>query len=410
MKIGFFTDRYFPQVDGVAVSVELFARELEKLGHEVIIFCPDSPSKGKDPKNVVRFRSFPSIWYEDHRDTIPFSKSVVNEVRDYKLDIIHIHTPAQIGIMAMRVAKLDSIPTVATHHTDIEQYIKVYKRVMLGILAGVIIAPAIMKSSDQYREILPSLKPQKSLKSWNRKVIRDAIALFYENCDAVVVPSEKIHKLLINYGLKKEINVIPTGVDNEQLNLTFDKTAKEIYKIDKNDKVLLFVGRLGQEKNIQLAIKSMPKILDKNPGTKLMIVGDGPYMDNLKILTNQLNLSDVVIFTGMLNRLETINCFRSCDIFCFPSKTDTQGLVINEAGLEGKPIVFTDDEISPVAVDGMSGIKADNTIKSFSSACVKLINDNEKRKAYGKKAKSLANKITINKQTEKLLKIYNNLV
>jgi 1,2-diacylglycerol 3-alpha-glucosyltransferase len=88
MKIGFFTDRYFPQTDGVAVSVELFAKALRKLDHEVIIFCPQAPlGMKRQESDVVRFRSIPSVWYEDYRDTFPWTVANIRKVRDYNLDI-----------------------------------------------------------------------------------------------------------------------------------------------------------------------------------------------------------------------------------------------------------------------------------------------------------------------------------
>jgi 1,2-diacylglycerol 3-alpha-glucosyltransferase len=166
------------------------------------------------------------------------------------------------------------------------------------------------------------------------------------------------------------------------------------------------VGRLGKEKNIQLIIKSMPKILEKSPSTNLLIVGDGPYAEELHELVDALKIKKNVHFTGMLDRAETFATFKEADIFCFASTTDTQGLVLNEAAIESKPIVFLDDEISPLAEDGKTGIKTLNTTKSFSSACLKLIDDPELAKKYGQQAKKLAMGITIEKQSKKLLDIY----
>lgn len=408
MKIGFFTDRYYPQVDGVAVSVDIFAQELIKLGHEVIVFAPEAAKKKrtqKDPAYVVRFKSFPSIWYEDHRDTMPFTPATIKRVKNENLDIVHIHTPAQVGMLGLRVAKEESIPTVVTHHTDIDQYAKIYKKIMLGILVGILIGPALIKSKEHYREILPNLKPNRSFTKWNRKLIVESVGLFYQNCDAIVVPSIKMEKSLKDYGKFNNIVVLPTGIDLEEAKAKTNFSPREHYKIG-NSPLLLFVGRLGKEKNIQLIIKSMPKIIEKSPNAKLLIVGDGPYAEDLRELTNKLNLSEHIVFTGMMNRADTFACFKTADIFCFASTTDTQGLVLNEAAIESKPIVFLDDEISPLAADEKTGIKASNTTKSFSSACIKLIKNPDLVKEYGHNAKKLAMDITIEKQSKKLLKIY----
>jgi glycosyltransferase involved in cell wall biosynthesis len=408
VKIGFFTDRYYPQVDGVAVSVDIFAQELIKLGHEVIVFAPEAAKKkrtNKDPDYVVRFKSFPSIWYEDHRDTMPFTANTIKKVRSENLDIIHIHTPAQVGMLGLRIAKEDNIPTVVTHHTDIDQYAKIYKKIMLGILVGILLGPALIKSKEHYRDILPNLKPKKSLAKWNRKLIIESVGLFYQNCDAIIVPSVKMEKSLKDYGKFNNIKVLPTGIDLEEAKAKTEFSPRKNYSLD-NSPLLLFVGRLGKEKNIQLIIKSMPKILEKSPSTNLLIVGDGPYAEELHELVDALKIKKNVHFTGMLDRAETFATFKEADIFCFASTTDTQGLVLNEAAIESKPIVFLDDEISPLAEDGKTGIKTLNTTKSFSSACLKLIDDPELAKKYGQQAKKLAMGITIEKQSKKLLDIY----
>lgn len=409
MKIGFFTDRYYPQVDGVAVSVDIFAKELIKLGHEVTVFAPEAAKKKRDredPSYVVRFKSFPSIWYEDHRETMPFTPAAIKKVKNKDLDIIHIHTPAQVGILGLRVAKEDNIPTVVTHHTDIDQYAKIYKKIMLGIFVGILIGPALLKSKEHYKDILPNLKPKKSFEKWNRKLIIESVGLFYSNCDAVIVPSVKMEKSLVDYGKFNNIKVLPTGIDLDEAKAKTDFKPREKFKIDSSSPLLLFVGRLGKEKNIQLIIKSMPKILAQNPETRLLIVGDGPYAEELKSLTRELRLAKSVIFAGLLDRAETFACFRASDIFCFASMTDTQGLVLNESAIESKPVVFLDEQISPLAQNGKTGIQAKNTSSSFAAACLKLINDKAMARKYGENAKRLALGISIEKQSKKLIDIY----
>ena len=411
MKIGFFTDRYYPQVDGVAVSVELFAKELIALGHEVVIFAPQSADKKQvDPSYVVRFRSFPSIWYEDHRDTMPFTPAIIKQVRSHNLDIIHIHTPAQIGILGMRIAKEDNIPVVSTHHTDIDQYVRVYKKMMIGVLLGILVAPALLKSADKYKELLPYLKPNRSIKTWNRKLILESVGIFYQNCDAVIAPSLKMVRSLKDYGNFNNVHVLPTGIDLQELNIKTDFEPRRYYQIDSDSPLLLFVGRLGKEKNIQLIIRSMPKILEHQPDTKLVIVGDGPYSEELKELAESVGVRQNIVFTGMLDRAKTFACFKASDIFCFASLTDTQGLVLNEAAIVSKPIVFLDPEISPLAEDKVTGILAKNTTTSFATACNRLIGNKNLAADYGKKAKNIAMTITIDKQAKKLLKIYSDII
>lgn len=410
MKIGFFTDRFYPQVDGVAVSTEMFARELIKLGHEVVIFCPQSATKKqKDPGYVVRFRSIPSFWYEGHRDTVPFNAKNEKLIESYNFDVIHVQTPAQVGVLGMRVARAHNIPIVITHHTDLDRYTRIYKKVMLGVLLGIMLTPAMVKETRHYREIIKKLKPKKNIKTWNRKLIIESIGLLYSNCDAVIVPSEKMKLSLQDYGFKKTAYVIPTGIDLQEAELGKNIDARKKFAISKSDPLLLSVGRLGIEKNVQLIIKSMPKILQSQPSTKLLIVGDGPYAEKLIELSESLGVTDSIIFAGMQDRATTFACFRSADVFCFASITDTQGLVLNEAAIKSKPIIFVDEGISPIAVDKVAGIRAKNNSKSFASACLSLINDPALAEKYGHNANKVAHTITITKQAKKVLEVYEKL-
>lgn len=411
MRIGFFTDRFYPQVDGVAVSVDLFARELRKLGHEVFIFCPQgTPKQKNEPDYIIRFRSFPSIWYEDYRDTLPFTPAIIRRVKACKLDLVHFHTPAMVGFLGVRIAREEGLPIVTTHHTDIEQYVQVYKRIMAGFLAGIFVAPALMRSPDSYRSSLRGLKPQRSIRKWNKQIVREALKGLYDTCQLVIAPSEKMKNLLGLYNINTKTVVLPTGIDPQELLLPTSFNPRKEYGIDPKTPLLLYVGRLGEEKNIQRIIKALPYIIEKRPNTQLMIVGDGPYAAELADLAEQMGLKNHVIFTGMLDRPRTFACFKSADVFVFASTTDTQGLVINEAGLAGKPIVFVDDQISPVTIDGKTGIKAPSTARGIATAVNKLLANPKLMAQYGQAAQTAAKTITIAKQTQKLVDLYKSLL
>lgn len=411
MRIGFFTDRYYPQVDGVAVSVDLFAKELRQLGHEVFIFCPQgTPKQKNEPSYIVRFRSFPSIWYEDYRDTFPFTPAVIRKVESYNLDLVHIHTPALIGMLGIRMARDNNLPLIATHHTDIEQYIKVYKRIMLGFVTALFITPALMRTPSLYRSGIQSLKPNRSIRQWNKNIIRKNMKALYDTCQLVIAPSKKMEALLKTYGVKTKLAILPTGIDPAETELPSGYDPREELGIPKQAPLLLFVGRLGEEKNIQLILRSMLEILDTHPETQLLLVGDGPYKDALEQLSQELDLRGNINFTGMLSRADTFACFKTADIFVFPSTTDTQGLVINEAGYEAKPIVYIDDMISPITIDHKTGLKSHNTAHGLAQAITKLIGKPELAKKYGQAARAEAKKITISKQAQKLIEFYKSVV
>jgi len=402
MRIGFFTDRYFPLIDGVSVSIEIFRTELEKLGHQVYIFCPAGAKKNLfEPERIIRFRSYPSFWYQNHRETIPWTPSNVTKIRKLKLDIVHVHTPAQIGLLGNRIALIENLPLISTHHTDIEKYAKFYRGIIAGIIAGALLGPSITKKPGLIKETLPILKPERSFHLWNTKIIRRALTIYYNNSDLVIAPSEKMYQQLINYGVKSRIIILPTGTEEKvTTNSSFDFRKK--FKIGSQDKVLLFVGRLGEEKNIQLLIKALYLVKKYYLPTKLVIVGDGPYKKELIKLVKNLALTDSVFFTGMISHPETLCCYQDSDIFIFPSLTDTQGIVLNEAAYYNLPIIYLDNQISEITVDKVSALRCQNNKQDLAKKIIFLINNPNKAKALARNARKLALKYSAQSQAKKL--------
>lgn len=410
MRIGFFTDRYFPLVDGVAVSVETFRIELEKLGHKVYVFCPAGVKKNpNEPDNIVRFRSYPSIWYEDHRDTMPWTPRNVNKIKSYKLDVAHIHTPAQIGLLGTRIALIENLPLIATHHTDVEKYAQVYRGILAGMLAGSLIGPIVVNRHRMIKETLPVFKPEKTFRKWNSKVVRRILATYYNNNDLVIAPSKKMYSQLIEYGVKTPITILPTGTQTNPGSSSL-YNPRSLFKIADDQKLLLFVGRIGREKNIDLAIKAMSYITKDYSNTKLLIVGDGLYLNKIKDLVKKLKLNNQVFFTGLLSREDTLACYGYSDIFLFPSVTDTQGLVLNEAALAALPIVYCDDQISEVTINKKTGLLSKDDARDFSEKILYLINNSNYAIQLGKNGQKLAKKFSAEKQAKKIEKIYQKLI
>ncbi len=413
MRIGFFTDRYYPLVDGVGVSIDIFARDLEKLGHKVYIFCP-APAKpiAHEPSHIIRFRSVRSIFHPDHRDTMPWTPANARKIRDCKLDIIHVHTPTPIGLMGTRIGITDNIPLVTTYHTDIEQYAKVYRRIMGGFVIGSLFAPLILNAPVSLRERIAAMKPDSNDSlSWSSKLIRETLNGLHRNFDLVIAPSRKIEKLLKKYRTPAPLAVLPTGIDLEEASGETNYSLRTTYNLEENTPILLYLGRIGQEKNLELLVRAMPHILHKQPATKLVLAGPGEEeTQRLKSIVKELKLDDVVIFTGSLTRSEVIGAFQSSDIFVFPSITDTQGLVINEACAQAKPVVFVDDKISELTHHNKNGYHAKNNPKDFAHKCLSLIQRPELQKKFGLESQRLAQMYSSSNQAKRLLELYEEVI
>lgn len=387
MNIGFFTDAYTPLVDGVVKSIILYKKEMENLGHNVYIFAPQkikSKSKIKfkwdikDDERTFRFKAIDSVFIPGYPLSIPISFKASKKIPKLKLDIVHCHTPITLGMLGDIVALFQNIPKVYTYHTYYPEY------------------------ADHYIK-LGKFKTKKAVQKFD---------VFYCNrSDRVIVPSLKLEKILSDWGVESPIDVLPTGIDPGEFTGASGKKFREKYNIEDNQKILLFVGRLGQEKNIEFLIDAVKKAKEKNKNIILFIVGDGNHNKELQTKVKELDLKKYIKFTGFLSREETLDAFAGSDIFVFASKTDTQGLVILEAAYTGKPIIMIEDPgLGDIVKNNENGFLVPEDVDIFADRINLLLNDNELYASMSANSKKIAENITINEQADKLLNIYKEVI
>jgi len=315
MNIGIFTDTYSPQVNGVVSSILTLEKELRKQGHNVYIFTISHPDATDNSNFIYRIASLPFIFLKDQRVGILYSNKLVRKIKRLRLDILLSQTEFSLGIFAKLVSKKLSIPIVHTYHTMYEEY-------MHYISKGIAFSPNIAR------------KYSKS---------------FCNGVDGVVAPTVKTEKLLKSYGVKTQIRVIPSGIDFSPLakaNYSSEDTnnLKQVFNIPQTDPVILFIGRVAQEKSIDVVIHAMANLVLKIPNAKFVIVGDGPSRLEIEELATQLNIRHSIIFTG-IQPWNTIGKFYQLgDIFVSASVTETQGLTFAEAMAASLPVVAKEDE------------------------------------------------------------------
>jgi|GEM_PF-3331924 len=405
MKIVFFTDFYHPSIEGVTASVELWATALRNRGHRVYIVAP-APAKplASDHPDVIRLPSVPSVYHKGLRDGA-LTPRLGEKIRQIGADIYHAHTNGFVGLAGMRLMVDLHVPSVATYHTDQEKYSKVHKGVWTGIFMGSLIGPFIAKKREMVPEMIRGMKPAGSLQEWNTRMIQNLLQVCYQQYDHVIVPSEKISALLKSYGVTRPISIIPTGLEPNDFQIIKQPTLK-------SEKTrLLYVGRVSKEKNIDLIIDMMQLLQHNLPDQfVLKMVGPGLYLEGAKRRVKQLELSQVITFTGSLTRQNALKSYNSADMFIFPSTTDTQALVLNEAAYMHLPLLFSDPEISVVAIDGVSGYLLPTTPKAYADAATSLSKDAKCRESYGAAAHKLAAKLTMDTQVRKLETIYDKVI
>lgn len=311
MRIGLFTDTYFPQVSGVATSIRTLKTELEKLGHTVFIFTTtDKDVNRYEDWQIIRIPSVPFFAFKDRRIAYRGFSTALEIARQYQLDIIHTQTEFSLGLLGVWIAKELRIPVVHTYHTQYEDYVRY-------IAKGMVIRPSMVKY-----------------------IVRG----FMSDLDGVICPSEIVYDLLMKYKVKVEKRVIPTGIELakfERPEITSENIAdlRDKLGIAKDETMLLSLSRVSYEKNIQAILAALPAVFEENPDVKLVVAGDGPYLSDLKAQAKRLNIIDVVIFTGMIAPSETALYYKAADFFISASTSETQGLTYLESLASGTPII-----------------------------------------------------------------------
>ena len=333
MRIGLFTDTYPPYINGVSTSTMMLKQALEKAGHHVYVVTVNTENMKfiyDEKEHVFRMPGVP-IGIYDYRLTEIYSLKAIKRIRKWHLDVIHTQTEFGVGTFARIFSKQYKIPLVHTYHTMYEDYV------------GYITKGHFDKSS---------------------KLLVQYLTKFYcdKTVEELIVPTKKTYELFKEkYKVERNIHIIPTGIEIERFydEVVPKKKVKELKKkwnIQDKDFVILYVGRLGYEKSIDVLIDSHAHFVKKNPNCKLMIVGDGPDLSKFQQQVQKLKLDDQVIFTGKVPWIEVPLYYNLCTVFATASKTETQGLTVIEAMAAGRPVVCIDDDnFRNVVVDGLDG-------------------------------------------------------
>ena len=332
MIIGLFTDPYYPIIDGVANSVEMLKDQLEQRGHEVHVFTTTNPLLDRKEINVHRSPSMPFFLLPSRRAGIPYNPRAVYRVKKMKLDIVHTHTEFSMGMFGLAIARLLKKPIVHTYHTIYEDYSHYLSR------------------GNKYFD-----RPSK-------KVARAISRNFCNSCEQIIVPTAKTRDLLQKYGIKKPIEIIPTGlvVDRfrpEHCDQTEIARLRAEYGIGPDDKIILFVGRIAKEKQIECIMERLPPYMSDRSEVKFLLVGGGPWRSALEKKAREGGIGARVIFAGEHPYRTIANFYQLGDVFINASQSETQGLTYIEAMAAGIPVVARADRcLEGFLTHGESGL------------------------------------------------------
>ena len=322
MRVGIFTDTYLPDINGVVSSVELLRKQLEKNGHDAYVICTyKGINKVKIEGKIIRLPGVEIKKLYGYAITSPVHFLFIEELKKLKLDIIHAETEFGVGIFANIVASTLNLPLVRTYHTTYEDY-------------------------THYVNFINSRRLDKGLK----KLVVGWSKLYCDNCVKLITPSKKTMEMLTSYGVKTPIDIVPTGVELNRFkdeNTDFDEVYRiqSMVNLNEDEKLLVFVGRIAKEKSIDEIIKAFSLVKENNLKVKLMIVGGGPSLEELKSLTKHLNLEKYIYFMGKQPFDEVVNYYKAADGFISASTSETQGMTYIEALSSGLVVLARHDEV-----------------------------------------------------------------
>ncbi|NLF20801.1 MAG: glycosyltransferase family 4 protein [Clostridiaceae bacterium] len=351
MRIGLFTDTYYPQINGVSTSVYLLKKYLELQGHEVFVCTTSDPLVTKPEHNVYRTRSLPFV--SERRLGAFYSYRLSSLAAQHKPEIIHTHTEFPLGIFGRSLAHNFGIPHVHTYHTIYEEY-----------------THFIVKFG--------------SLDTVARSATRLMSRLFCNSANDVIVPTEKVEKLLLDYGVDRPIHVLPTGIEIDRFNpenysVSEVRQARSEVGIAEDNFVLLNIGRVSEEKNLAEVILFTAPLLRKHDQWRLLFIGNGPELEEYKELSVTLGVGEQVIFAGARPWDNIGLYYQLGNVFVSASRSETQGLTYIESMAAGLPVLARRDPcLDLVIVEGKNGYMYDSEAE-FAASIEQLAASDELR-------------------------------
>lgn len=331
MKIVIGSESFLPNISGVSVHAELLAQNLSKNGHKVFVFAPsESYRTYRDTKScpytIVRIKSVPNPFRKGFRFGFLPKNDVAREIAKINPDIIHLQDPTAICTALLKVANSKKIPVVITNHFSLG-YVTSY---------------------------LPLLKPFHGL---IRSILQSHLTRFYNKCDYIFCPTETVRADLLKWNITKPIKAISNGVDLERFFSYSSPSAIQLkYHLPINQ-IVLYVGRINVDKNIETIVSAIPHVL-KKVNAHFVFVGGGDDLPKMKKQAKKLNVERQTTFLGFIpHESEDLpQIYQIANVFVIASTIETQSIVTLEAMASGLPMVAANSGALPELVkDGVNG-------------------------------------------------------
>ena len=383
MNIALFTDSYLPTKSGIVTVVVQLKKILEEYGHNVVVItvnCHEIDEDAPEEKNVLRVKSIKTVYGNHQYIGIPSRHKVVAFLKEHNVQLIHAHTEFFVGHCATVAGKKLGIPVIATTHTMWEDYYRYYLKI---------------------GKVIP------------KKAIRKIVRILYKRFYAFINVSEKARNYFKQPFMLPETPsaVIPNAIDASRFSQRScseeEKTAlRKKLGIQEGDRVVLYVGRIVEEKRLKELYEIMKHVVQKKDGVKMLFVGSGAMEEPLRERCRNEGLSSRIIFTGFIDWTELYMYYDISDLFVTASLSEMHSMTILEALVSAKPVVCRrDTSFSDTVFDGKDGYY-EETDRQMEDKILKLLDDTELMKKMGEEAKKVSESFTLEIHGRRTLAFY----
>jgi 1,2-diacylglycerol 3-alpha-glucosyltransferase len=378
MHIGFFTDGYAPQLNGVATNLEAVTVALEEQGHRVSLFAPRMGDYVDTQGEVYRLPSLraiqdPPLWL-----ATPISTRLPEMLR-LGLDIVHVHSPFSMQALGWQVARLGCLPLVSTYHTLIPAHVH-----HLKLLGRYTFSPRL---AEWYS-------------AWTCNL-----------CDCVIAPSEKIKVLLEKYGVRQPISIIRNGIDVGRFQRRPRGFMRSRFGLDGGAKIMLSVGRLTPDKNFGFLVQVLARLVARDAGIRLALVGEGRLKPDLEVQAARLGVRRNLIMTGPVAPASMPDIYADADLFVNASFSETFSMTTVEAMAAGLPcVVVQDPALEALVKDRQNGYVVPPDADAFAARSFEIVSHPALHAQMSACATAAAQEFSVQKQAQELTSRYATLI